>query len=190
MIRSLARRKKAPFIVLLAVAATSARAEGFGSENPALFALRWEVAAPLGDLRSKFTDKTSPVGAAGEMRIAVGQRASLGVAATWNRFTGGPASARIDAVASRLTAHYHLSRSWVQPYIGAGAGAAWIRTSSPTTARNDKVGLCADPQLGLLLTLDREIALDINVHYQFTTVSSSTLKDYQWVGAGIGLAFY
>jgi hypothetical protein len=191
MITALLRRSSALILLaFIAIAPTRAESTGFGPEFPMLFVADWEGAKPFGDLNDKVTDELSLVGVAGEARLMVWKRFSLGAAVAWNRFTKGDDDVRVDAVSPRLTAHVHLSLSRVQPYVGVGAGAVYTNSRSRAVAPTETWGFCVDPQLGVLVTLVPELALDLHVRYEFTTVSLGTAHDLQWLSVGAGFAFY
>ena len=172
---------KALLIAASLLFAFPARGQGF--DHGTLFALDWELAQPLYDLRN-FVD-TSPYGAAIEARFALGRHFSTGLELNWNSFTDGP-NHGIDAFAAGWTGHWYLSRSSVQPYLGVGVGPMY-RRMDPS---DDFFGLSVDPQLGCLFTLDKGVALNVAVRYEFTTTWAYSVYHSQWLGFRVGIAAY
>lgn len=183
-------RRVLPLVVLATTGPARAAGAGFGAGNTALMTFTWEGAGPVGDLRTtKLVDSVSPAGAAGDMRLLLGAHTTLGVALAWNHFTGAN-QAIVNTLAPRLVAHWYLSQSRVQPYLGVGAGAVWTSTAVAGNPGQHAWGGCVDPQLGLLITVAQELALDLHVRYSYTTASTGSLNNYQWIAVGAGFGLY
>ena len=181
-------------VLALLAAAPAARASGghsFLGDDGAILTARWELATPIGDMRN-LVSSVSPAGVSGDVRFALGNSSfSLGVGASWHHFHGGTPRYDIHATSPMTVFHGYLSRSTVQPYLGVGAGGVHTKTTGgPGALDVSNWGFCADPQIGLLVTLADELALDVRVHYEWTTVNAAGAKNYQWVGLGVGFGFY
>lgn len=188
----------------LALFATAAGAEGYSASRythrPMLLQVGWEYALPLGQLRSSFLDTGTPAGIEGELRATLTTQLSAGVALSWKRFQQTHASgdpARLAAFAARGTLHYYLTRTSFQPYLGIGIGGLYREAVLGGRPTQTGFGFCADPQVGMLITLDQGFALNLVVRYELTTASLDVsgqpyppVRYPQWLGFQVGLAFY
>ncbi len=184
--------KLLPVLAALALASPARAVSGrsFLGDDNVLFTARWEVAEAVNELRNTIS-QLSLEGASGDFRVALGKsNFSFGVALGWNRLYGGTPYTVVEAASPMAVLHGYLSRSGVQPYLGVGAGGAYTRTTIGSAPYVPKWGFAVDPQLGLLVTITPELALDLRLHYEWTTVQTSVAKNYQWAGVGIGFAFY
>jgi outer membrane protein W len=160
----------------------------------------WEYSFPVSQLQARFIDSGTPVGIQGEFRTTLLTQLSAGVAVTWNKFeqtytTGEEAS--YNAISVRGTLHYYFTRSSIQPYVGLGVGGVYQEALFSGGPGQTEFAFCADPQVGLLLTLDQGFAVNVLVRYEFTTGSFDvngspgwTVANPQWVAIQVGLAFY
>jgi hypothetical protein len=192
--RTIAHACRAAIALISLAVWTPAHAEGgnlFGGTDPAILTLRWEPAYPLPDLKGKLTDQQVAYGGvSGDVRFALGSSPiSLGLATSWNRFPGAN-NGFVTAVSTRLVGHVYLTRSGFQPYLGVGVGGAWTDVSVNGAPSSSSYAFAADPELGFLVTLVPELALDVLLRYEFTTASANGAKNLQWLALGIGFGFY
>jgi outer membrane protein W len=188
----------------VALSASPARAEGYlyspYAHRPTLTTAGWELAVPVMDLRSKFIDAMSTTGLGLGMRYELGTQLSAGADVAWNRFEQNSALGdhfRFDAVSLRGTLHYYFTGSEIQPYAGIGAGGLYREAVLNTGPTQTGFGLCAGPELGLLLTFSQGLALNVAARYEFTTTSfdvngnpAFNVKFPSWVAVQVGLAIY
>jgi hypothetical protein len=197
-------------IPALFLATGTARADGFlesGSQLPTLVSLSWEGVVPQGPMRG-FVDQTAWRG--GELQIATGvaRHLSLGMCASWNwvaqafpsgsfQFPDatitGAAYRRVQLVGLRATLQWYLTGGPVQPWLGAGLGGGWhqsylavadvVRTGSAWHA-------AAEPRAGLLWTVSRGLAVNLQARYVFTTARIGDARDARWLAVDLGLAVY
>lgn len=203
-------RARAAAAALLLAGAGTARAEGGGyAETPhrlgPLVSLTWEASRPLGSLRERI-DANSFKGGQVEIRGAVARHLSVGLATSWNWFSRdagrdtvqlgeatitAPSYRRNQVFTLRATAHWYLLDGPVQPYVGAGVGAARVDTYDVVgtlAATAHAAGLAADPQAGFLIALRGGLALHLTARWQWTSVSIGAVKDQSWASVGVGLA--
>jgi len=165
-----------------------------------LWAVSWEAAVPLTQLRAQLFPKWSPTGLQLEWRTGITSRLSAGVAFSYNHFknegTQG-VSGKMNAVPVRGTIHYYVGPSALQPYFGVGIGVAWVEAALTGATATRRFAFCADPQLGLLWTVGNGVALNFIARYQFTTAAITfpeapniSVKNAQWAALDVGIAFY
>jgi hypothetical protein len=195
-------RRVLAFVV--ALTASPAHAEGYlyspYAHQSALLTAGWEVAVPTMSLRSEFIDATSLTGIGVGMRYGLATQLSAGADVTWNRFHQDSAIGdrfRMDAVSLRGTIHYYFSGSRIQPYAGFGAGGLYreaILNDGPTQVG---LGVCGGPELGLLLTTGKGVAIHLATRYEITTASFDVngrsdwnVKFPSWFSVQLGFALY
>jgi hypothetical protein len=191
-------------IALSALSASPVRADGY-LPNPYehrtfLTTAGWELSVPVLDLRSNFINATSTTGVGLGMRFGLATQLSAGADLAWNRFQQSSAlgdTLRMDAISLRGTVHYYFTGSAFQPYAGIGVGGLYREAVLNTGPTQTGFGLCGGPELGLLLTVDRGLALNVQARYVFTTASFDVngnpnwhVKFPSWVGVQVGLAAY
>ena len=180
-----------------------ARADGYLeslSYKSKLFTIGWDMAFPVGRLRSELIDARSYAGLGVGLRFGVRPKLSLGADFAWNSFVqaspDGRGDRKLDAFTVRATLHRYFTTSAIQPYIGGGIGALWREAGLPGGPYASGIGACISPEVGLLLTFGRGIALDVAARYQLTTAGIEfaappvSVKFPQWFGIHVGLAVY
>jgi opacity protein-like surface antigen len=206
-------RKVFPLLLALAalgVPAAPARADGFldaWHPNQTYWAIGWEVAIPTNSLRADWVNMTSFAGGQLEVRVGVMERLSVGIATSFNWFeqnfsqvttvypeytVTGPVYRRLGAFTARGTVHYYLTSTRLQPFVGVGVGGIWTQTRIQTADRVQNAYssyLAVDPEAGFLLSTSQSFAFYLLGRYQWTTASFYQVKDAQWVGVQIGMAW-
>ncbi len=189
-------------LLLLAFAPVPASAfDGFLWRNTGdtLYAFSWEFANPVKDLQSQFASKLSRSGLQLEFRSGLGAHFTAGVAASWNHFHDrvDDLAHDMNQVSVRATAHVYLGSGRVQPYVGAGAGGIWREVAVEGFKSTRGVGVCADPEAGILLSLSTGFALNLMARYEFTNASFQVpgspgvrVASPRWFGVSAGIAFY
>lgn len=180
-----------------------ARADGYlesASYHSTLFTVGWDAAAPIGKLRTGFIDRRSYTGLGLGLRFGQRPQLSVGGDFTWNRFSqaspDGGGDRTLDAFTARLTLHRYFTTSAVQPYIGGGIGGVWREAGVGGASYASGIGACIAPEIGLLLTFGRGIALDIAARYELTTANVEftnppvSAKFPQWIGVHVGFGVY
>jgi hypothetical protein len=202
----LACMARTPFIVLAIVALLSpsgaSRADGFldaWHPHQSFWSVGWEVGIPVSGLRAGWVDRTSPAGGQLEVRVGLMERLSVGIAGNYNWFdqnfstVTGSVYRRFSAFALRGTAHYYLTSSALQPFVGVGVGGIWTATRRQTADLTQDAYssyLAVDPEVGFLLSTSDSFALYVLGRYQWTAASFYEVENAQWVGVQIGLGWF
>jgi hypothetical protein len=198
------RRVLVLVIALSAPSASPARADGYlqsmYEHRTVLMTAGWELGVPVADLRSDFINATSATGFGLGVRFGLGTQLSAGADLSWNRFQQSSAlgdTLRMDAISVRGTFHYYFTGSEFQPYAGVAIGGLYREAVLNAGPTQTGIGLCGGPELGLLLTMSRGLALNVAARYEFTTASFDVngnpnwhVKLPSWVGVQVGLAVY
>jgi hypothetical protein len=191
-------------IALSAASASPARADGYlqspYEHRTVLTTAGWELSVPVTDLRSNFINATSTTGVGLGVRFGLATQLSVGADLAWNRFQQSSAlgdTLRMDAISLRGTAHYYFTGFEFQPYAGIGVGGLYREAVLNVGPTQTGFGLCGGPELGLLLTVGRGLALNVQARYEFTTASFDVngnpnwhVKFPSWVSVQVGLAAY
>jgi opacity protein-like surface antigen len=197
-------------VLLLTAWASAARAEGYADTSyhlTRLLSVGWEAARPAAGL-SDFVGNDSPRGLQVEVRYSVVRQLSLGVAASYNWFAEnlpygeisypdalvtGPAYHRAQFIGLRATGHLLLTRGPVQPYLGVGLGGVRYDVREEIgglAVKSTGYGLAAGPEVGLLVTVRRGLAVHLELRYQVNRVEFAGVKNPAWYAVDLGLAFY
>ncbi len=202
--------RRAAFALAFLLAAASARSDGY-VESPhrltTLVGVTWEGGVPLTSMRG-YADQLSYRGGQVEVRFGLVRHLSVGLATSWNWFSQtfptrsvqypsatvtGRAYDRVQLITLRATAHWYLTDGPVQPYLGAGIGAAWVSDyqSVSTLATSDsRFALTVDPQLGILVSVGRGLAIDVAARWHYTRARFAQVENANWAGLAVGVAAY
>ena len=166
-----------------------------------MVAAGWEASVPLPELYERMQGDKSFTGAIVEARFGVARGVSIGAGVTWNRYetpTTIARPARFEAISPRATIHYYPLSGIVQPYVGVGVGGvhrAYVVDFAGIEQRG--WGWAVDPQLGLLVTVDQGLAINILARYQITNAwltpdvpRRAQLENPSWVGLSVGVALF
>jgi hypothetical protein len=141
------------------------------------------------------------------VRVGVMERLSVGVALNYNWFdqnfsqvtvvypeytVTGPVYRRMGAFTARGTAHFYLTSTRLQPYIGLGVGVVWtqVRLQTADQVRDTYSSyLAVDPEVGFLLNTSDSFAFYLAARYQGTAASFYQVKNAQWIGLQIGMGW-
>jgi hypothetical protein len=188
----------------------AARPQGFASAaagGQALLSVGWELALPLQGLDDA-VGRSALRSFQAEVRASPRRAVSLGVAGGWTWLAadrgqgtlqlpaatvGGSLYRRLQLTRALLTAHLYLSRGVVQPYLGGGAGAAWTATYEQVgevVRRRDDVHVAWEPELGLLWTVGRGLALRGAVAWHVVQARWDSGRRLEWIGLQLGVAAY
>jgi len=182
--------------------AGKARADGFldaWHPHQSFWSVGWEVGIPVTGLRSNWVNAPSFAGGQFEVRVGLMERLSMGIAGNYNWFdqnfstVTGSVYRRFSAFALRGTAHYYLTSTQLQPFIGVGVGGIWTATRRQAAAIQQNAYssyLAVDPEVGLLLSTSDSFAFYVLGRYQWTAASFYEVKDAQWVGVQIGMGWF
>jgi opacity protein-like surface antigen len=197
-------------ITLLAAWASAARAEGYADSSyhlTRLLSVGWEAARPAAGL-ADFVSNDSPRGLQAEVRYSVVRQLSLGVACSYNWFAQniprgeiaypdalvtGPVYHRAQIITLRATGHLLLTRGPVQPYLGVGVGGVRYDAREEIgglAVKSTGYGLAAGPEVGLLVTVKRGLAIHLQLRYQVNRIEFAGVKNPGWYAVDLGLAFY
>jgi opacity protein-like surface antigen len=195
----------------LVLCAGSARADAYLDDwHPyqTYWSVGWESAFPMGTLQKDWVSNPGWLGGAFDVRVGVIGRLSVGVAGSWNWFSQtypqitieepqvtvtGPVYRRLSAFTLRGTAHYYLTQTAVQPYVGVGVGVVWTSTlgqSANLKNSTSATALAVSPEVGVLFNMVPRVALYVVGRYQFTLADFATVERAQWIAAQAGLAWY
>jgi opacity protein-like surface antigen len=168
----------------------------------------WEAAFPVGSLQNNWIANPAWLGGAFDIRVGVVGRLSVGVGGSWNWFAQtfpqvtvvepqvtvtAPVYRRLSTFTLRGTAHYYLTQTAVQPYVGIGVGVVWAETLRQAVNRKDgesTTALALAPEAGFLFNVVPRVALYVAGRYQFTLADFANVKHAQWITAQAGLAWY
>ena len=197
-------------ITLLTGWAGEARAQGYADSSyhlTRLLSVGWEGARPTAEL-ADFVSNDSPRGLQVEVRYSVVRQLSLGVAVSYNWFAQnlpqgeiaypdalvtGPVYHRAQFITLRATGHLLLTRGPIQPYLGVGLGGVRYDVREEIgglAVKSTGYGLAADPEVGLLVTVRRGLAINLQLRYQMARVEFAGVKNPAWYAVDLGLAFY
>jgi hypothetical protein len=193
--------------ILLAVGAAflpagNARADGFldaWHPHQSYWSVGWEVGIPVNGLRAGWVNRTSPAGGQLEVRVGLMERLSVGIAGNYNWFdqnfstATGSVYRRFSAFALRGTAHYYLTSTALQPFVGVGVGCIWTATRRQTADLTQDASssyLAVDPEVGFLLSTSDSFAFYVLGRYQWTAATFYEVKDAQWIGVQIGMGWF
>lgn len=192
--------RRARFLLVVALATivpTLARAEGYlyspYTSDVTLVGAAWSYAKPLRAMQEQFLYAWSPQGFEAEFRTRLASRVSVGGDFTYNAFSqdfSGGTHREFEAIAVRATVHWYLTGTSVQPYVGFGVGGVHRDASQDGAQVHADFAALVEPQAGLLLTIDRGLALNLSVRYAFTHPSLDVVGRPEWLSAQIGLAVY
>jgi opacity protein-like surface antigen len=208
------RLTRAAGILLLAatlLASGPARADAYLDDwHPyqTYWGLGWNLAVPVGSLRTNFIDNPGWLGGTFTFRIGVAGRLAVGFDGTWNWFDEtfsvleihqpnldftGPAYRRLSSFTALATAHYYFTQSAVQPYLGVGVGGVWISTLQQVVNRSwtsEPSGFAVAGEAGLLFNVAPRLGLYMSGRYQLNLVEFANVKNPQWAAGQAGLAYY
>jgi len=189
-------------LVGLCYPAGEARADGFldaWHPHQSFWSVGWEVGIPVNGLRTDWVNRASPAGGQLEVRVGLMEHLSVGIAGNFNWFdqnfstVTGSVYRRLSAFALRGTAHYYLTSSALQPFVGMGVGCVWTATRRQAAAIQQNTYssyLAVDPEVGFLLSTSDSFAFYVLGRYQWTAASFYDVKDAQWVGVQIGMGWF
>jgi opacity protein-like surface antigen len=188
--------------------------QGF-EQGETLFALNYEISAPIGDFKN-YLSNWSFRGFSGEGRYMATNRLSFGASFSWNRweqtntnanvainssgFSGsitGPLYRYADMFAVRALAHYYLMEGPIQPYLGVGIGGVWSYSYQQVvdlSNSKNEFNFIVDPEVGVLwevMSGPTSLAVNLALRYTFTTAPLvNGGKNAQWLTLPvIGLAW-
>lgn len=172
------------------------------------WAVGWNIAVPVTSLRAGFVDNTGWLGGSVDIRVGVWGRLALGVDATSNFFDQtfsnltverpdytftGPAYRRLGAITVLGTAHYYLTQTAVQPFLGIGVGGVWLSSSQRIVNLSTGYytsGLAVAPEVGLLFNVSARLGLYLSGRYQFNLTTLPGVKNPQWASGVAGFTYY
>jgi len=188
-----------------------ARADGYLDEfHPyqTYWAAGWALGVPTAALRSQWVDAPGVQGADVAARVGVLGRLAVGIAGSWDWFDRsyppatietpdftftGPVYRRISATTAKLTVHYYLTKSSIQPFLGVGVGIAWLSFKRQASLLDQTEGatcLTVAPEAGLLFTVAPRIGLSLAGRYTWTQGEVFGVKNPSWVNVIFGLAYF
>ena len=209
-------RAIAPLALAAVLAAFPAAAQSSGwteyRPNTTFFTTGYQMSQPIGGLGDYAG--ASFRGLIFDGRSMLNKNLSAGLRFFWNRYnktenlvvqstsTGGTVSGPTfhfaDQFALEATGHYYLGGgshdALAVPYFGVGIGGVWSSSYQQTADLvTSQYGFyfIVTPEIGLMLNLAKgntTAALNLAVHYNFTTAHFSSVNDAQSISETIGIA--
>ena len=191
--------------------APAARATGYLDDwhpHQTYWAVGWNVAVPVESLRSDWQTNPGWLGGGFDIRVGLTGRLALGVNGTWNFFDQtfsfltveradftftGPVYRRLSSFTALGTAHYYLTQTAVQPYVGVGVGGVWFTVRQQVVDRDlisYTSGLAVAPELGVLFNVAPSLGLFLGGRYQFNLTTFGSVRNPTWISAQAGVAYY
>ncbi len=182
------------------------------------FAQKWygaatyQISFPLGDTKN-FTDATSFRGFGLDFRYTVQKTTTVGVALGWNSFherttetielgttnpgaITGTQNRHINSFPIMANVHYYFGeRGGVRPYVGLNAGGYYMLqrfSIGISTIQNDRWEWGIAPEAGIIIPVDRDLAIMINGKYNYAFTGESVVEtdiNHSYVGLNIGVVW-
>jgi hypothetical protein len=171
------------------------------------WAVGWNVAVPVESLRSNWQTNPGWLGGGFDIRVGLIGRLALGASGTWNFFDQtyssltveqpsytftGPVYRRLSSFTALATAHYYLTQSAVQPFIGVGIGGGWFTARQQIVDRDVTTytsGLAVAPEVGFLFSVAPRLGLVLSARYQYNLTTFGAVRNPSWVSAQAGVAY-
>ncbi len=172
------------------------------------WAVGWSAAVPLAAYRSGFISNTGWLGGGFDARVGVAGPIAVGMSGTWNYFEQtfsslqleqgnvtftGPVFRRTSTFTALATVHWYLTRSNVQPFVGAGMGGMWANTNQQIVNLPEgsvTSGLAIAGEAGVLFTVAERLGLYLSGRYQVSLTTIQGIANPQWVSGQAGVAYY
>jgi outer membrane protein W len=104
----------------------------------------------------------------------------------------GPVYRRLSSFTALATAHYYLTQSAVQPFIGVGIGGGWFTARQQIVDRDVTTytsGLAVAPEVGFLFSVAPRLGLVLSARYQYNLTTFGAVRNPSWVSAQAGVAY-
>lgn len=187
-----------------------ARADGFvesAFQLPTLVSIGPEVAISQRALRD-LVDAPSFRGGHLEVTFGLARQLAAGLSGSWNWMAQGFPSGslqlpngaitgrayrRVQLADLRGTATWYLAKGPAQPYLGVGLGGGWHSTYVAVASVVRTSGgwhAAGEPRAGLLWTVRRGVAVNLQARYVFTNAQIGDVRDARWLALDVGIALY
>jgi len=186
--------------------------QGFAQRDTWFGAATYQVSFPVGDTK-EFTDATSFLGFGLDFRYTVQKSTTVGMAFGWNIFherttrtaelaTENPGTITgtqdryLNAFPIMANVHYYFGeRKGIRPYVGLNAGGYYMLQRFAigiVSLQNDRWEWGIAPEAGVIIPVDRELAIMVNGKYNYAFTGESALGTdikHSYIGLNIGIVW-